>query len=525
MTIVASNSLTVSNVNDGTITHVAFAYSADGADRFTTVYPNLNLLKNTKTKSYISTGTAGNSSSSSDPNAYASDTTAFASALLTISYDYAITNSVGTWSGFIRPTYGIGGTNKAVSSTKLTGSHKETVQISLNENSKSTIFTLGLPAGTSIKIDNLKIEFGDTASPWIGSKSETKPSDFPNFRGEYSDKLTTQSQTPSDYKWLVFQGPTGATGATGQKGATGATGSKGDKGNTGDTGAKGDPTGVTKQATEPTSSERVIGMLWQYTGTSSISITGTTATPNAIYRWIGSSWELWYFYAVNIQADSVSAISGNLGTMTAGIIKVIADIVINAANKTKKFGMLFTKKGLLSSGPSYKADSTVSDTKMAVASLTQGELRFINMDYNDNLEQVQDSGTSSANNGFIRFSSTAEKGDLLEITSSKILLNGLTTQTSPWIEASSFAKYRVAFGTVTVSVGVTNGSSSANIYLGHMPDGLRPLDSRMLYAPAWYADNSRDRHFQIDLDNGNMGIVNPFPGQEYRFEVVWSIPY
>lgn len=513
MTIVASNSLTVSNVNDGTITHVAFAYSADGADRFTTVYPNLNLLKNTKTKSYISTGTAGNSSSSSDPNAYASDTTAFASTLLTISYDYAITNSVGTWSGFIRPTYGIGGTNKAVSSTNLTGSHKETVQIGLSENSKSTIFTLGLPAGTSIKIDNLKIEFGDTASPWIGSKSETKPSDFPNFRGEYSDKLTTQSQMPSDYKWLVFQGPTGATGK------------KGDKGNTGDTGAKGDPTGVTKQATEPTSSERFIGMLWQYTGTSSISITGTTATPNAIYRWIGSSWELWYFYAVNIKANSLSAISGNLGTMTAGIIKVIADIVINAANKTKKFGMLFTKKGLLSSGPSYKADSTVSDTKMAVASLTQGELRFINTNYNDNLEQVQDSGTSSKNTGFLRFTSN-ENGDLLEITSSgRILLNGLTTQTSPWLEASAFAKYRVAFGTVTVSVGVISSSSSANIYLGHMPDGLRPLDSRMLYAPAWHADNSRDRHFQIDTDNGNMGIVNPFPGQEYKFEVVWSIPY
>ena len=28
--------------------HVAFAYSADGKDRFTTVYPNLNLLDGTK---------------------------------------------------------------------------------------------------------------------------------------------------------------------------------------------------------------------------------------------------------------------------------------------------------------------------------------------------------------------------------------------------------------------------------------------------------------------------------------------
>ena len=47
MTIVASNSLTISNVNDGTITHVAYAYSADGTDGFTTVYPILNLLDGT----------------------------------------------------------------------------------------------------------------------------------------------------------------------------------------------------------------------------------------------------------------------------------------------------------------------------------------------------------------------------------------------------------------------------------------------------------------------------------------------
>ncbi|WP_414467235.1 hypothetical protein, partial [Lactococcus cremoris] len=48
MKIVASNSLTLSNVNDGTITHTAYSYSADGTDKFSTVYPNLNLLDGTK---------------------------------------------------------------------------------------------------------------------------------------------------------------------------------------------------------------------------------------------------------------------------------------------------------------------------------------------------------------------------------------------------------------------------------------------------------------------------------------------
>ena len=53
MTIVTKNSLTVSNINDGTITHTAYAYSADGTDGFTTVYPNLNLLQGTNAQAPI----------------------------------------------------------------------------------------------------------------------------------------------------------------------------------------------------------------------------------------------------------------------------------------------------------------------------------------------------------------------------------------------------------------------------------------------------------------------------------------
>ena len=56
MTIVASNSITVSNVNDGTITHTAYAYSIDGTDRFTTVYPNLNLFTGTSNNPSTKTG-------------------------------------------------------------------------------------------------------------------------------------------------------------------------------------------------------------------------------------------------------------------------------------------------------------------------------------------------------------------------------------------------------------------------------------------------------------------------------------
>lgn len=46
MKIVASNSITVSNVNDGTITHIAYANSADGTDGFY-IGGGRNLLNNT----------------------------------------------------------------------------------------------------------------------------------------------------------------------------------------------------------------------------------------------------------------------------------------------------------------------------------------------------------------------------------------------------------------------------------------------------------------------------------------------
>ena len=256
------------------------------------------------------------------------------------------------------------------------------------------------------------------------------------------------------------------------------------------------------------------GQLWQDSST----------TPQLVKKWTGSEWVIWELYAQNLKADKLDAISGNLGTMTAGIIKVIADIVINAANKTKKFGMLFTKKGLLSSGPAYKADNTISDTKMAVASLTQGELRFINMDYDENLEQVQDNGLSSANNGFIRFSSTAEKGELLEISSGgSIILDGFTTQTNDWIKLTELAYYKVMFGRVNIRVGLTSGSSRNNIYLGNIPAKYRsPNGDMMLPAQAWSINVGLDRHVQYST-SGTLYLLNPEPNTRYVFEASYTL--
>ena len=184
--------------------YTAWAYSADGKDRFTTVYPNLNLLKNTKLQSYTSTGTANNNS----PFIYSLDgaTGDILNKPITITYNYDITNSPGTWSGAIRPTYGLGGTNQSVSNTNLSGTHKETTTLKAVSQNSYGILTSGLPAGTKVTIKNLKAEFGSTATPYMPSASEVTESDYPSYIGTYTGKIVDEQSTdPVKYNWKKIE--------------------------------------------------------------------------------------------------------------------------------------------------------------------------------------------------------------------------------------------------------------------------------------------------------------------------------
>lgn len=179
----------------------------------------------------------------------------------------------------------------------------------------------------------------------------------PKIIGIYGDKGTTGATGP--------QGPQGATGATGPQGATGngiksitnyylatasgsgvsastsgwtttvqaITASKkylwnyevvtytngstyqsapciigvyGDKGATGATGATG-PSGIIVSSTAPSNPK--VGQLWQ------------TASGQPIKRWDGSRWVIHYISVDNLNAQTLSAIAADLGTVTAGLIK------------------------------------------------------------------------------------------------------------------------------------------------------------------------------------------------------------
>ncbi|OQO78594.1 hypothetical protein BH745_09220 [Enterococcus gallinarum] len=76
-------------------------------------------------------------------------------------------------------------------------------------------------------------------------------------------------------------------------------------------GEKGDPTGIISQPTVPTNP--YVGMLWQNTGASGYII-------GATYQWNGSKFNLCIFTADNIVTTTLSAITANLGNITAGNI-------------------------------------------------------------------------------------------------------------------------------------------------------------------------------------------------------------
>lgn len=90
-------------------------------------------------------------------------------------------------------------------------------------------------------------------------------------------------------------------------------------------GEKGDPTGIISQATVP--SNPYVGMLWQNTGASGYII-------GATYQWNGSKFNLYIFTADNIVATTLSAITANLGNVTAGNI---SGVTINGSKFVNEF--------------------------------------------------------------------------------------------------------------------------------------------------------------------------------------------
>lgn len=88
---------------------------------------------------------------------------------------------------------------------------------------------------------------------------------------------------------------------------------------------------VVKSATEPI--YKYVGMQWQYTGESAITIGGIAIQPSTIYIWSGSVWQLHVIRSTNIQVDNAfitNAMIANAAIDNAKIKSVDADKVTAA---------------------------------------------------------------------------------------------------------------------------------------------------------------------------------------------------
>ena len=216
--------------SDGVINTIAYANSADGTDGFTTIYPNLNLLNNSRLQS-------GNITPFAPVN----------NAILTINSNVKGLNvscSGGATSyseGVTQGTIPISAGNQYTISTKVINNgtviiDRFTLQFQfydLSGNSQfqsksfsipadgkvnSFSFTYTAPANTTrvrcyflniatvanvahtFTIYDMKVELGSIATPHMPSSSEVTTSDYPKYVG--FSNILKPNKTSSDYKWL-----------------------------------------------------------------------------------------------------------------------------------------------------------------------------------------------------------------------------------------------------------------------------------------------------------------------------------
>ncbi|MDT2904199.1 hypothetical protein P7H72_13250 [Lactococcus lactis] len=257
MKIVAKSSLTLSNVNDGTITHYAYANSADGKDGFTTVYPNLNLLLGSSAKTKdgffknfdkVENGYGEVTIKGTDrwaqiklsdgfsikPRDYKpNDKYTMSMDIMFTSWNFPSGTNIGEfWIGqrYLSPIW------TRICAVDLPKDPSQMLNQWIRITQTSTIPPYGDPsvntetifmarlAGTSeasftIRIRKPKQEPGSTATPWMPSASEVTSADWPSYIGQYSDFSSTASTDPTKYApWIIFKGNDGKDGIAGKDG-------------------------------------------------------------------------------------------------------------------------------------------------------------------------------------------------------------------------------------------------------------------------------------------------------------------
>ena len=178
--------------------HVAFAYSADGKDRFMTVYPNLNLLDGT-----TKTTKTANIHENDDASIVVWDPKQLSGKTVTGSVYLDLTNSLYDVWAQLYTTNGVLSGNVIKAGQKGYSRFSGKVPTITDDNTNIAFRRLEKDNNaTTFDYSEMKVEEGSIATPWMPSSSEATVEDYPSYIGSYTDnKSTEQSTNPDRYKW------------------------------------------------------------------------------------------------------------------------------------------------------------------------------------------------------------------------------------------------------------------------------------------------------------------------------------
>lgn len=231
--------------------------------------------------------------------------------------------------------------------------------------------------------------------------------------------------------------------------------------------------------------------------------------------------------AEKLNINSLSAVNSNLGKIEGGSLllqenKAASSSIDNWGTFNRpahKQGLYMDNRGLASSGAiQRKNGGETTPTDMPLAVLQSGELRFLVVDYNDNLEDVLHHGLSDPDFGVIRFEIDSELKRRLTMTSSGYLNFQATNYTNWTSTGVNGCEYMIQGRLVLVNYDVTFNSAGTHT-IGGIPQEFTKK-SLMMTAKAWTI-TPRDKNIQLNSD-GTLHILDAEANVNYRGTLVFS---
>lgn len=231
--------------------------------------------------------------------------------------------------------------------------------------------------------------------------------------------------------------------------------------------------------------------------------------------------------AEKLNVSNLSAVNSNLGKIKGGSLLLQENKAASSSidswgtfnRPAHKQGLYMDNHGLVSSGAiQRKNGGETTPTDMPIAVLQSGELRFLVVDYNDNLENVLHYGLSDPDFGAIRFEIDSELKRRLTMTSSGYLNFQATNYTNWTSTGVSGCEYMIQGRLVLVNYDVTFNSAGTHT-IGGIPQEFTKK-SLMMTAKAWTI-TPRDKNIQLNSD-GTLHILDAEANVNYRGTLVFS---